>query len=215
MNQFKKQIIGVTMATAFVLFAMIIFQLIASVYAARFGQSAQQAIQLAISKHFGNVVMILLVSMIGFLGIGFAKTKLIKPLYIVWGLLACVACFALCMRTGVYGTYSMNEATPEIKAMAVPALRVLAFAFGIAFPLLHLILCLQACGNSAKDNTINQGIVSLTYLLIIAVFTYIIGIIISKIYFEITIATCLSTVIMAFPAFNMDAIRQQVTNRTH
>lgn len=215
MNQFKKQIIGVITATAFVFLAMIVFRLIASVYAARFGQFAQQAIQLAMSKHFGNVAIILLVSMIGFLGIGFAKDKLIKPLYIVWGILACAACFAFCMRTGIYGKYGLNSATPEIMAMAVPALRVLAFACGIAFPLLHMILCLQACGSSTKGNIINQGMVSVAFLLIFSILTYIIGIILSRINLEITIAACLSAVIMIFPAYNMDTIRRQVTNRIH
>lgn len=210
MTQFKKQFIGVICATALTIIAIFAFKLVALFYSAGFGEFAKESTQLAIEKHFGKYIAVLLISTIVLCAMGFAPTKLIKPLYAIWGILICGICFAVCMRTGKYLFF---DGTPEIKALAVPATRFFAFVFSIALPLFHLILCIQACGNSIKENAINQAITMLIFLILFGVLTYIIGIIASGIYQEITIASCLSAVITIFPAMSMNNIRQQIKNR--
>ena len=210
MTQFKKQIIGVVCATLLTIVAVFTFVIIAQSYSAGFGEFAKQSTQLAIEKHFRKYVAILLISTIVLCAMGFAPTKLIKALYVIWGILICAICFAVYMRTGKYLFF---DGTPEIKALAVPATRYFAFVYGIAFPLFHLILCIQACGNSLKENAINQVIIMLIFLILFGVLTYIIGIIVSGIYQEITIAACLSAVITIFPAMSINNIRQQLKNR--
>lgn len=209
MAQFKKQIIGVVCATLLTIAAVFAFGVIAQSYSAGFGEFAKQSTQLAIEKHFGKYIAVLLISTIVLCAMGFAKTKLIKPLYVIWGILICGVCFVVCMHTGKYLFF---DGTPEIKALAVPATRLFAFVFGITFPLLHLILCIQACGNSLKDNAVNQVITMLIFLILFGVLTYIVGSISSSIYQEITIAVCLSAVITIFPAMSMNNIRQQLKN---
>lgn len=210
MTQFKKQIIGVVCATLLTIVAVFTFVIIAQSYSAGFGEFAKQSTQLAIEKHFRKYVAILLISTIVLCAMGFAPTKLIKALYVIWGILICAVCFVVCMRTGKYLFF---DGTPEIKALAVPATRFFSFVYGIAFPLLHLILCIQACGNLLKDNLINQVITMLIFLILFGVFTYIIGIVISRIYLEMTIAACLSAAITIFPAMSMNTIRQQLKDR--
>ena len=209
MAQFKKQIIGVVCATLLTITAVFAFGVIAQSYSAGFGEFAKQSTQLAIEKHFGKYIAVLQISTIVLCAMGFAKTKLIKPLYMIWCILICGVCLAVCMNTGKYVFF---DGMPEIKALAVPAVRLFAFVFGVAFPLLHLILCIQACGNSIKENAINQAITMLIFLILFGVLTYIIGIIASGIYQEITIASCLSAVITIFPAMSMNNIRQQLKN---
>lgn len=212
MKQLKNQIIGVVCATVLTLIAIFAFKMITQFYSAGFGEFAKESTQLAIEKHFGKYIAVLLISTIVLCAMGFAPTKLIKPLYAIWGILICGICFAVCMRTGKYVFF---DGTPEIKALAVPAARLFAFVFGVAFPLLHLILCIQACGNSLKSNTINQVITMLIFLILFWILTYIVGIIVSGIYQEITIATCLSAIITIFPALSMNSIRQQLKNHHH
>ncbi len=210
MAQLKNQIIGVVCATALTVIAIFAFRMIAQFYSAGFGEFAKESTQLAIEKHFGKYIAVLLISTIVLCAMSFAPTKLIKPLYVIWGILICGICFAVCMRTGKYLFF---DGTPEIKALAVPATRFFAFVFGIALPLFHLILCIQACSNSIKENAINQVITMLIFLILFGVLTYIIGILVSGIYQEITIAACLSAAITIFPAMSMNNIRQQLKNR--
>lgn len=210
MKQLKNQIIGVVCATVLTLIAIFAFKMITQFYSAGFGEFAKESTQLAIEKHFGKYIAVLLISTIVLCAMSFAPTKLIKPLYVIWGILICAICFVVCMRTGKYLFF---DGTPEIKALAVPATRFFAFVYGIAFPLLHLILCIQACGNSIKENAINQVITMLIFLILFGVLTYIIGILVSGIYQEITIAACLSAVITIFPAMSMNNIRQHIKNR--
>lgn len=212
MAQFKKQIIGIVCATLLTIVAVFAFGVIAQSYLAGFGEFAKQSTQLAIEKHFGKYIAVLLISTIVLCAMGFAKTKLIKPLYMIWGILICGVCLAVCMNTGKYVFF---DGTPEIKALAVPAVRLFAFVFGIAFPLLHLVLCIQACGNSLKDNTINQVITMLIFLILFWILTYIVGIIVSGIYQEMAIAACLSAIITIFPAMSMNSIKQQLKNHQH
>ena len=212
MKQFKNQIIGVVCATALTLIAIFAFRIIAQFYSAGFGEFAKESTQLAIEKHLGKYIAVLLISTIVLCAMGFAKTKLIKPLYMIWGILICGVCLAVCMNTGKYVFF---DGTPEIKALAVPAVRLFAFVFGIAFPLLHLVLCIQACGNSLKDNTINQVITMLIFLILFWILTYIVGIIVSGIYQEMAIAACLSAIITIFPAMSMNSIKQQLKNHQH
>ena len=212
MAQFKKQIIGIVCATLLTIVAVFAFGFIAQSYSAGFGEFAKQSTQLAIEKHLGKYIAVLLISTIVLCAMGFAKTKLIKPLYVIWGILICGVCFVVCMHTGKYVFF---DGTPEIKALAVPAVRLFAFVFGVVFPLLHLILCIQACGNSLKDNTINQIITMLIFLILFWILTYIVGIIVSGIYQEMTIAACLSAIITIFPAMSMNSIKQQLKNHQH
>lgn len=212
MNQGKKQIIGVICATVLTVIAMFGFKLIASSYAGRFGEFAKEAAQLAISKHFDKVVTVLLISTIALCVMGFTKPKLIKPLYVIWGILICAVCFAVCMRTAKYPIF---DGAPEVQALAVSGTRFFVYALGITFPMLHLILCVESCGNSLKDNLINQGITALIFLLLFLIFTQIVSIIINEVYQGITVAACLAAVITIFPALNMGNIRQQINIHKH
>ncbi len=212
MNQFKKQIVGVVSAMVLTVIAILGFKLIAFFYSSGFGKIAKEVTQLAISKHFAKIVIVLIISTIVLCAAGFAKTKLIKPLYIIWGILICVVCFSVCMRTG---KYLFIDDTPEIKAMAVSATRLFVFVFGLAFPLLHLILSIQACGDSLKDNVINQVITMVLFLLLFAILTFIIGVLTIGLHQGITIAACLSSVVIIFPALNMNSIRQQLKDYQH
>ena len=209
MKQLKNQIIGVVCATVLTLIAIFAFKMITQFYSAGFGEFAKVSTQLAIEKHFGKYFAVLLISTIVLCAMAFAPTKLIKPLYVIWGILICGICFAICMRTGKYLFF---DGTPEIKALAVPATRLFAFVFGIAFPLFHLTLCIQVCGNSLKDNVVNQVITMLIFLILFWILTYIVGIIVSGIYQEIMIAACLSAIITIFPAMSMNRIKQQLKN---
>jgi len=173
MNQFKKQIVGVVSATVLTVIAILGFKLIAFFYSSGFGEFAKGVTQLAISKHFAKIVIALIISTIILCAAGFAKTKLIKPLYVICGILVCLICFAICMRTGKYLFF---DDSPEIKAMAVSATRLFVFVFCLAFPLLHLILSIQACGDSLKDNIINQVITMAIFPLLFAILNYIIGV---------------------------------------
>ena len=212
MSQFKKQIIGAVCATLLTIVAVFAFGVIAQSYSAGFGEFAKQSTQLAIEKHFGKYVAVLLISTIVLCAMGFAKTKLIKPLYVIWGILICGICFVICMHTGKYMFF---DGTSEIEALVVQATRLFAFIFGVVFPLLHLILCIQACDNSLKSNTINQVITMLIFLILFWILTYIVGIIVSGIYQEMTIAACLSAIITIFPAMSMNSIRQQLKTHRH
>ena len=207
MAQFKKQIIGIVCATLLTVVTVFVFGIIAQSYSAGFGELVKQNTQLAIEKHFREYIAVLLISTIVLCAMGFTKTKLIKPLYVIWGILICGICFVICMHTGKYMFF---DGTSEIEALVVQATRLFAFIFGIVFPLLHLVLCIQACGNSLKSNTINQVITILIFLIFFWILIYIVGIIVSGIYQEMTIAACLSAIITIFPAMSMNSIRQQL-----
>lgn len=212
MKQGKRQTNGVICATVLTVIAMFGFRLIASSYAGGFGEFAKEAAQLAIAKQFDKVVTVLLISTIALCVIGFTKPKLIKPLYVIWGILICAICFAVCMRTAKYPFF---DGAPEVQTLAVIGTRFFAFALGIIFPVLHLILCVESCGDSLKDNLINQGITILIFLLLFLIFTRIVSIIVNEVYQGITVAACLAAVITIFPALNMGNIRQQINSHRH
>lgn len=116
------------------------------------------------------------------------------------------------MRTAKYPIF---DGTPEVQALAVSGTRFFVYALGITFPVLHLILCIESCGDSLKDNLINQGITALIFLLLFLIFTRIVSIIINEVYQGITVAACLAAVITIFPALNIGNIRQQINSHKH
>ena len=59
MSQFKKQIIGAVCATLLTIVAVFAFGVIAQSYSAGFGEFAKQSTQLAIEKHFGKCIAVL------------------------------------------------------------------------------------------------------------------------------------------------------------
>ena len=78
MAQFKKQIIGIVCATLLTIVAVFAFGIIAQSYSAGFGEFAKQSTQLAIEKHLGKYVAVLLISTIVFCAMGY---------FYLWGLL--------------------------------------------------------------------------------------------------------------------------------
>lgn len=203
--QIKKQLINVLTATVFTFLSMLLFKVVASSMIAGYGDFAKEAFAMASSKLFSKVIILIIVSAIVYAVLSFTKAKYTKLLYIIWGIVTGIICFAVCAKTNIY-----YDGAAEIKAMATVAIRTHYFVYGIAFPLFQLLMCILACGKSLKANIVNQAISTVCFLLLFWIFSLVTLYLLSLLYLGIAIAACMAVIITYIPALNMEYIKTQI-----
>lgn len=204
MAQLKKQMIGVISALILIFAAVLGFEIIGRLYYGGLGEASKEAFALATEKYFGNITVVFLVSTIVLCILGLFRSGLIKKLYIIWGVTVCVNCFVISMRTGIQSVF--YDCANEAVYLAIQAARFFMFVYGAAFPILHLVLFLHSCGDSLKKNLIKQGITLLSFLFLFSILLTVVWFANYRMALGCTIAACLSVIITAVLAFNLDRI---------
>ncbi len=204
----KKQLICVSTATAFSLLAMLLFRFISLYFASWYGASVQEAFSAASSRQFGKALVIMLICTIIYLVSCFSSPKHTKIIYIVCGIISCLAGAYICMGTSIYFSGSA-----ELQALAAPMVRLFAFTYGIAFPMFYLLQCVLACGEDLKDNIINQAITCACFVVLYFVIGFISARLIGNISMSITVSSCIAVGVTVFPSLNLENIKAQVKNK--
>ncbi len=203
--QIKKQLINVLTATLFTFLSMILFKVVALPMIAGYGDFAKEAFVLASSKLFSKIIILIIVSAIVYAVLSFTKAKYTKLLYTIWGIATVVICLAVCTTTNIY-----YDGAIEIKTMLTVAIRTLYFVYGIAFPLVQLLMCILACGENLKANIVNQAISIICFLLLFWIFSLVTLYLLSLLYLGTAIAACVAIIITYIPALNMEYIKAQI-----
>lgn len=204
----KKQIVSVLTATALSIIAFVLFKVISLYFASWYGETAQEAFSVASSRQFGKTLIIVIICVIIYLVSSFSNPKYTKTIYIVCGIISCIAGAYICMNTSIYFSGSA-----EIQAMAAPMVRLLAFTYGIAFPLFYLLQCILACGTDSKGNIINQVISCTCFVVLYFVIGFISARLIGNIGMSITVSACIAVVVSIFPSLNLENIKSQIKNK--
>lgn len=204
----KKQIFNVLSATAFSIISMVLFRFISLYFASWYGETAQEAFAAASSRQFGKTLIIVIICAIIYLVSSFSNPKYTKIIYITCGIISCLAGAYICMDTSIYFSGSAG-----VQAMAAPMVRLLAFTYGIAFPLLYLLQCILACGADLKGNIVNQAISSACFVVLYFVIGFISARLIGNISMSITVSACIAVVVIIFPSLNLNNIKAQIKNK--
>lgn len=208
MNLIKKTAISSVLATAIFVIALFAFRVIAIYFARQYGIVAENAFNYGFDRFFSMFIILSCICMIVYIVTGFAKEKLAKILGLLFSILFCVVCFIVCKQIAQSSGFYSLEA--EIRLMAMQSTKMQMFTFGFSFPILYVILYVQSWGESVIENLINQTIISVSYLILFFVLSYMIQIVDSSVYLSVVIASCLSSVILIVPAFNMDRIKKSI-----
>lgn len=204
----KKHLISVLSATVFAIVSIILFQVISLAVISGYGETAKEAFALASSRQFGKTLIIIIVCAIIYLVSCFSNPKYIKIIFIVCGVISCIVGGYICIGTSIHFSGS-----PEIQAFAAPAVRLLSFSYGIAFPLLYALLCVLACGNDLKGNVVNQVISCACFVVLYTLIVNIASRLVGNISMSITVSACTAVAVTLFPSLNLDNIRAQMKKK--
>lgn len=205
----KKQIVSVLTATAFSITAIVLFRLISLYFTSWYGETAQEAFAVASSRQFGKTLIVVIICAIIYLVSSFSNPKYTKIIYIVCGIISCLAGAYICMNTSIHFSGSAG-----VQALAAPMVRLLAFVYGIAFPLFYLLQCVLACGEDFKGNIINQAISCTCFVVLYFAIGFISARLIGNISMSITVSACIAVVVTIFPSINLNNIKAQIKHKS-
>lgn len=205
MQLLKRQTAGIISATILTLAAGWLFGVISTWAVAIFGAYKKEATAIITGELLRIYIPILLVSALVFLLLSLSKQKYIRFLYLLCGILSCVAALAVCGSS-----LSFYGVEPELRAYCEEGARSLPFAYGIVFPVLHTLLCILSCGERIKNIFINQVLTTGVFLMLFLLLGNITIRVSALGSASIAIVACVAMAVIIAPALNLDRIRQQL-----
>jgi len=204
----KRHIVGIASATVFTFAAGWLFGLISGSSVAMYGANVKEATVIITTALFRIYTPILLASAVVFSLLSLSKQKYVHFLYLLCGILSCVVTLVVCTSS-----LSFYGVTPELRVLCEEGAKSILLAYGIAFPILHTLLCILSYGERMEDVLINQALSTGIFLMLFVLFANVVMKPLPLSFMKITIEACLAAVITIAPTLNLNMIRQQIKKK--